>query len=256
MSQFLGNALLGSGVNFPSAAAPGNGLLTDLVAYWKLDEASGDALDIHGSHTLAAVNAPGTGVGKVYTTARELLLASAQKFQSACEAVRTIAGPFTLAWWEKPYTYTGVGGHYNAIFDTGMGGGSGGLSVIHTHDGTIVLYLQYDGAYTGHDWSAHTVQMPTLNAWNYSIWTYNGATPGTITYQLNGGDVLTYTWADYAMTAGRADLQVRIGDTPGAGAYFDGLIGPIAIWTRVLSADDRAALWNNGDGLTYAEFTS
>ena len=41
------------------------GLLDKLVSYWKLDEASGDAVDSVGTNTLTAHNAPGTATGVV-----------------------------------------------------------------------------------------------------------------------------------------------------------------------------------------------
>jgi hypothetical protein len=40
-------------------------LLTGLVSYWKLDEASGDALDAHASNDGADVNTVGSGTGKI-----------------------------------------------------------------------------------------------------------------------------------------------------------------------------------------------
>src|SRR6266404_503553 len=54
----------------PTATATGTqspdcGLLTNLVSYWKLDEASGNAVDSVGTNTLTANHAPGSMAGKV-----------------------------------------------------------------------------------------------------------------------------------------------------------------------------------------------
>ena len=43
------------------------GLLNNLVSYWKLDEASGNAIDSVGTNTLIANNAPGSVPGKINT---------------------------------------------------------------------------------------------------------------------------------------------------------------------------------------------
>src|SRR5262245_27182846 len=48
-----------------TATQSGCSLLDNLVSYWKLDEASGNAIDSVGTNTLTANNAPGTGAGIV-----------------------------------------------------------------------------------------------------------------------------------------------------------------------------------------------
>ena len=54
-------------------AATGNGLLTNLVGYWGLDEAAGanNALDKHSNAlTLTQTGSPGSAAGKVYAGSR------------------------------------------------------------------------------------------------------------------------------------------------------------------------------------------
>ena len=35
---------------------------------------------------------------------------------------------------------------------------------------------------------------------------------------------------------------------------MDGRIGPVAVWKRLLSSEERALLWNSGAGLPYEQF--
>lgn len=230
-------------------------LLTGLIAYWKMDEASGNIVDLVSGLDMTAANAPDSASGKLYPTARQLSRASSQYFQrSGANALSAIVGSLSVAWWEYPTAYTGITGNYNSIIGTSSIPWYGGWSVIHTHDGSIVWYL-CDVLGPDYWWTEHTGRIPTLNAWNFSVFTYDSSN-GAITYRLNATPELTYSWSTgslKAMTNLGAGLP-SIGKAPHPTVInhcYDGRIGPVMVWSRSLSAEERSDLYNAGAGLAY-----
>jgi len=219
-----------------------------------MDEAAGNAVDDIGPYTVAAINAPGAAAGKLYPTARECVRASAQYFQAEIAALN-FASDFTMAFWEYPYTYTMVAGQYNYLVSNGPSSWTGGYVIHHTHDGSLVIYL-YDNTGPTHDWIEHTGEIPTLNQWNFVVWTYN-ITTGAVTMRLNANAEKTYTFdpAVGSLKANNsADQAFTIGCYPAIVTpthYFDGRIGPVCFWNRVLTSAERLDLYNAGAGVAY-----
>ena len=228
-----------------------NGLLEGLLAYFPMNEESGDMVDVSETYTLVAQNAPGSAAGKIYDLARLFARESEQYFTASIPDIENLNTAMTFAWWEYPVSYTGVGGNYNYIWGQGSYA-SGGFHIIHTHDGGIVLYL-HDNTGPEAEWSKHTLQTPTLNAWNFSIFTYDSNT-NVWTYRLNAEDELTDSdWVTGAWKATTSDPTVGCG--PNLTHHYDGRMGPIMIWNSVLTSDQRLALYNSGAGIAYEDFT-
>ena len=77
-------------------------LLTDLVSYWKLDEASGDALDSHGTNNLTVNGSIGTAAGKI-GSARDLESSGSDQYFSLADNASLSTGDidFSVAGWVK-----------------------------------------------------------------------------------------------------------------------------------------------------------
>src|SRR4029077_17083863 len=58
---------LGNGFAYPFDGPVPPPLLINLVSYWKLDEASGNAIDSHGTNHLTDVNTVASAAGKIGT---------------------------------------------------------------------------------------------------------------------------------------------------------------------------------------------
>ena len=94
-------------------------LLTNLISYWKLDEASGDALDAHGANPLTQTGSVGTAAGKV-GTARDFSALTGAYFSHA-DNVDLSTGDidFTIACWVQAgvtppgYAYIASKGWYS-----------------------------------------------------------------------------------------------------------------------------------------------
>lgn len=74
-------------------------------------------------------------------------------------------------------------------------------------------------------------EIPSLNAWNYMLFSFNGA---SLEYWLNGVFIKTMAWPSSA-----AVTAIQIGRRSGAAVgYFDGLIDDVCIYNRVISPQE------------------
>lgn len=79
---------------------------------------------------------------------------------------------------------------------------------------------------------------------------------GTVYVQINNGT--TYSTA-LSAAKGNGARYVAIGDLGHADVAFgdfDGGVDEVGIWNTALTADQRTALYNAGNGLAYAQFTT
>lgn len=231
------------------AGAAGNGLLTGLVAYWGLDEASGDAADKHsGGLTLTQTGSPGAASGVVYSTARTFN-GSNQYFTRASDSSITLGDiDYAVAMWVflsdlstryfigKANALNGADWDYAGQYSPSLGlrwiiGNGTGNSAI----------------------AASTFGTASTNTW-YLFIAQHVATTNTIFVSVNAGteDSATYTGTHDTTTK---PLAIgRLSDYSGNQWY--GRIGPVAIWkNRTLDATARSALWNGGAGLAYSAFS-
>lgn len=217
-------------------------LLDGLRGYWKLGEASGVALDSGPNNlTLTDNNTVTAATGKV-VGARQFTRANSEYFSLTDPAVLSFPdSPFTLCAWVY-------------------------------RDSTPVDRMQIVGkganlaGANGYEWALH----------------YNGAVPavrlnvsnGTVEGLVNGGTFATGEWhflvAWHNPDADTINLQVdggavnstaySSGSYDGTGDFliggagsdlWDGRIDEVGVWSRVLSASERAALYNGGAGLTH-----
>ncbi|MDA2917638.1 hypothetical protein MYX64_12505, partial [Nitrospinae bacterium AH_259_B05_G02_I21] len=88
---------LSAGVIILSAAPPARaGLLTDLKAHWKLNEASGTRSDSHGSNDLTDNNTVGQAAGKIGNAADFIRVNS--EYLSIADNADVSAGDVDITW--------------------------------------------------------------------------------------------------------------------------------------------------------------
>lgn len=234
-------------------AATSNGLLTNLIAYWGLDEAGGanNALDKHSNGlTLAQSNSPGSDTGLVYAGARTFTTASAQYFARASEANLQLGDiDFTLAAWvylTNKDVVRGIVGKWlstgnQRAFQIDYDNASNRFRLALSPNGTTqsVLYANNYGS-------------PPLNTWLFACAWYDSVID--IAYlSINNGTANSVSHAGGAF--GTSTAQFEVGRAYGS-SYWNGRIGPVAMWKRALDATARTTLYNAGAGLTYAAFTA
>lgn len=220
-------------------------LLDDLVAYYPLDEASGNAIDSHtGSHDMTETSgtiAAGTGgrdfeAGDTeYFTVADHADFSVDSFTLAVEVElesKPASGMYIVSKW-------GAGGNrsYRLFWDNGPD--------------RFVFVVSNDGG-ASVSITANNLGAPAL-ATKYHIIVKHDTDKELISIQVNGGqpNTLSHTTGLFDNT-GPFVLGALF--TTSASSYFDGIIGKMGLWGRVLLPIEERALYNSGSPIGYASF--
>lgn len=222
-------------------------MLQGLVACWDMNESDGVRYDysITGNYALTDNNTVGTAAGHVHPLAASFVPSNAEFLSHLDDAGLRIQTDFTIAGWASP-----------DVLDSS----------------NYVIVSKGTGS-PGYEY--HVRVRNTSNKIYYSVATNSGVA------QINSTELITATeylffsaWRDDA--AGRIYLSVNNGTTQSAvhtdvftGTYsslffgkryaafdfFDGRIGPIYLWDRVLLDSERDWLWNDGEGRSCSDIT-
>lgn len=245
LAAVRGGKVVGAG----AAVDPNNPGTTDLISWWPLDEASGARADSHGSNDLTDNNTVGQAVGKVGNAAD--FVAANSEYLSRADNASLSAGDVDVSWGLWVYLddktaartvlakFLVTGNHreywiqYNLDTDrfqfvVSSDGGSG----------TIVTL------------EADNLGSPSINTW-YFIVAWHDAAGNTLNIQVNNGtvDSVAHTLGIYDGTA--SFVLGRIGDA--SANYHDGRLDEVFMYKKVLSADERTWLYNDGDGRSYSD---
>lgn len=232
--------LLGAGVG---SSAPN--FAPSLVGYWRLDEASGNALDYSGnSLTLTDTNTVLSGTGKVSATARDFEVSATEYFTRADEAAfeagsqswsacgwinlestpasyRVLMSKFDISanrGWRVDTQNPNNQLHINCLDGTNVG--------VLTHSQTLSLATWY---FVAGGWDA--VQLKAWASVNAGTREHSAATGG-----------MALADATYAFRIGH---QVN----GSAGTYMDGLMEQWGLWIgRLLSDAELTYIYNSGTG--------
>lgn len=226
-----------------TATAPA-GITNDLVNYWRLDEASGNRVDIIAAKDLSDINtAPGVA-GKI-TNAVECVFANTEYLQwnvggnapPDINGANTAAFSFTC--WIKLYSL-GATHYIGNVF-----GGSGDQWIFNVRaDNKVLFGIQGGGTYK-------TVTNSVTLATNiyYFVFAGRNGTNDTLYLSVNDG---TPDTADDGNLNAIAGTTFRLGNyVNAAGFQFDGQIDEFGAWARLLATNEVTWLYGSGSGRTY-----
>lgn len=204
-----------------------------------MDEASGNAIDAHGSNDLTDVNTVGAGTG-VVNGCRDFVAASSEQFSIADNADFS-AGDIDITyalWLNLKTTLSGgilskYGGSPNKEYLMYYGGGT--FNWLVSADGAAVSSVA-DGS-------------PSVDTWYLIFLDHNSAT-NTIGIQINDGARQS---ADHVGGIADTDRSFRLGDDVVTIGPINALIDEVSFWKRVLTTEERDWLYNAGAGRTYEE---
>lgn len=236
-----------------AVAAPpaGNGLLNNLVAYWPLNEASGDAYDLHSNGlALTDNNTVTSATGLVYTTARQYTRSNSEFHKRDSETALQVSatGDFTVAAW---IYMDSTPGQMYIITKGGLGWWDYALDY---ETGNLRFWFWSPSNGT----AEAAVTAPGTGEWHFVVG-WNDHVANTVSIQLDNGTVVSTSRASARPLSDNTN-DFLVGTT--SAAYFDGRIGPLSLWKSaaggggVLTAAQRTALYNGGAGLAYAAFTT
>jgi len=226
-------------------------LLTGLISYWKLDEASGNAADAHGSNTLTNNGTATFAPGKLNNGA-DLELDSSQFFSiaDASQSGLDFSTALSFSLWYKPETEPSP----LAVL-IGKREQPGNESYYFAHWpglGGIRLNVDANGDGVTNDSFDFTV---TLNdaTWYHLVITWDGATKTAKLYvdgSQSGSDIVGS--AVSSIYNGAAPF--RMGAIDADQYLIDGMLDEVGVWSRVLTSGEVTSLYNSGTPLAYEDF--
>jgi hypothetical protein len=248
-----GNRLIRAGVIGMSAGGVPSSLLTNLQAYYAMEQAAGaNAADATGNgHTLTQHGSP-TQVAGIVGNAAGLASASSQYYSGSHLTAADGASKWTVAGW-----FYLAANNVNYVF--------GGIGNAGVSDWQYIL--QYRGADTQKfrvnlstsvtdalTYGESSTVAPTTATWYHVGFVFDGTQTGNanrLKIYVNGSaQTLTFTGTiPSAMTTSTAALTV--GATDDAFAFMNGRIDELAIANAAWTASQMASFYNAGSGITY-----
>lgn len=224
-------------------------LLTNLSNYYKLDEASGNALDAHGTGTLNFVSAVGSATGKL-NGCRDFEFSSGS-YLAALDSVELSTGDIDWsmqAWVQlesKQSPLMTIASKWSGVTATSE-------YILYwdsTADKFIFTVYGSGGVSTGV--TASNFGAPSIGVW-YLVHVWHDSVNNEIGISVNAGTPNTA-----AHSAGTNDTTQTffLGIAEGGLYGWDGLIDEVGFWKRVLTSQERADLYNLGLGLAYSRFS-
>jgi hypothetical protein len=218
------------------------GLQTDLGSFFSLDntlaDATGNVTDLTNNNTVTFVTPPGAGLAAVTNCAN--FVGSSSQYLSHADAtgINTAGISFSLQVWVYATTTAS-----NLSSKDGGGFGSREYTLRCPFSGGSVPFraeTNNGGAITSANLAGST--------WRHVVFTYNASTNAMVLY-VDGASAAT--GSSSADGAGTSTLYIGADSTPGG--FYTGNLALYGTWrNRVLSAGDVTALYNSGNGLSYA----
>ena len=248
----------------PSATAD---LTNLLVAYWTLDEASGtrvNSADTGTAADLSSVNSVSSTPGKI----NNALLAEVPGGAGTAKYVRRTAvdcntlgtnfmhgssspgadTSFTIAGWVSFENITDARYWVNK-----HGATSGDTIGSHYNPGTATIraWIRKEGG--GYNNVDSTNVVILANTWYYVVIWYDKA-GATFNIQVDNGDVGVVSLGG-GFTLYDCNTTFTLGNyNDGHANSLKGRVDEVGMWKRVLTSAERTALYNSGNGLTYADW--
>lgn len=226
-------------------------LTDDLVGYWPLNEASGNALDAFGTNPLTETNgAIGVATG-VIDNARDIEADTTQYFNHASNAtLQTGDIDFTFQIWVKAETLVG----FPMIAHKGWKPVTDAGSEWTIYYNSSISKFAFEKAIGGTLIGVGVLLplTPVVGVW-YLIHVWHDSVNDQIGISVNASDPDINITAT-GVNAGTDAFQ--IGGSSAYGLWFDGLVCEAALWKRVLTPQERTLLYNNGAGLSFSVITA
>ena len=224
-------------------------LLTGLISYWNLDEASGDAVDAHGSNDLTNVSSATYGAAKINNG---VILNGSDQYLTIADGAQSgldITGNLTLAFWINFSSYNGSTGYMPLGKADFVAADTRAYYIEFNISGSNKFDFEAgDGSSSvrqGVSWS------PSTGVWYHLAVVYTTAA-GSVKFYVDGVQQgATQTGFPTSIANTSAAFQIGAG-LDGAQSYFiNGMIDEVGVWARALSGAEITALYNSGAGLAY-----
>lgn len=224
-------------------------LSDNLVVYYALDEASGNATDSLGANDLTDNNTVGSDTG-IQSNCRSFASASSEYFSRADNATLSMGDiDMSIAGWvylaskpadEMAWACKGSGG-----------GGEYDLDWLNSSDRFRFRVWGASGFGSAGSVSATTFGAPATSTW-YFLVARHAATANTISICVNDGTVDSAAHSAGIFDGGNV---FSLGSFGGVADFANGRIDELGIWKRLLTSAEITELYNGGSGRDYAYIT-
>jgi hypothetical protein len=227
-------------------------LLTSLISWWALNEASGNAVDSHGANTLTETSGTiASATGKV-GNCRDFEAGDTEYFERADNAdLSTGDIDFTIACWlqleSKPANPMEAASKFNRTENQR----EYTLGWLNTTDRLRFLVSSDGGNTNVGQATANNLGAPSTGVW-YFVVCWHDAAANTVNIQVNNGTVDSTAYSLGVLDGSSAFRLGAVSDTTAA-LFWDGLLDEVAIWKRVLTTDEKTWLYNGDNGRSYSE---
>jgi len=210
-------------------------LLRGLVAYWKMDETSGDRVDIHRGHDLTP-STVGNAAGKLGNAAT-LTKAGTSSLVNTDSAFDFGVNDVEVAGWVK----LTIGGTQEFINTHSAAAASGFYIVKDATDAIVVFLVDGAGAAMTKAWS------PVVDTWYWISLAMDR--DGLMTLRIDNAVHQTVSIAAFSSSvSGLPGVQFGRLVVP---TYADCDFDEWGFWNRLLTTTERAKLYSGGTGRTY-----
>jgi hypothetical protein len=214
---------------------------TNLLAYYKLDESSGNRADAHGSFTLTDNNTVLSATG-IINSGSDHIKANNEYLSNTSFGASVSANDWSVSLW---YNFPSVTGQ--TVFGLRPSSGAANLIQIET-DPTISqvrLIVRNSSNVTRKDYNNTTAP---ADAWNHIVVTRTG---DTVEMYVNGSNASTTKSTNATLVMTSTARTLYIGAELSASNVADGVIDEVGFWNRLLTSTEVTELYNAGAGLAY-----
>ena len=232
----------------------GRRLLNSLIEYWPLDEASGNRRGLHNGLTLTDTNTVtgNPGPSSKLPTASECLRANSETLVRAGDDVLLSMGDIACTFSIWVYVNAKFAGDWQVFLGKNKAFNDDREYVLWLDDtDRFALNVGNDATNTAGGNVADTaLGSPALSTW-YLLFGWHDPIANTISIQVNN---LASASASYSNGVYDGGIGFAIGKQNGATTFYtSSRLAGAAIWKRLLTAQERAWLFNNGVGRSFAE---
>lgn len=225
----------------------GGALTTNLVAYWKLDEASGNRFDSYVNNTLTDRNSVGSIVG-IRNNAANFIVANSQYLEASSGPTFLFDGNFSVSTWVYLNTLSAIAGARTEILSVCTENRISYHVMVQGSSGELKFGFGINSAGGGSPYNvfANSFGLATTGGWvNIVGWHSAGSHIGiSVNLSVNTLPQTVGIFYDSANT-------LKIGGVVGNNGPLSGRVDETSFWSRVLTATDRANLYAGGSGNTY-----
>lgn len=226
----------------PAEGRAQNNLSSGLVSHWRLDEPPGSREDFAGDNNLVDVGGVGQAADGKLGKAAVFTMAGAKHLAKENNADLSIqpGESFTCAGW----FYLSSKSAYMGLFGKDDTAGAREYMLYYDQGMDRLVWMVFNTSDLADPVIASTFGSPQERQWHFVVVWYDAAA-GTIGIQVNNQTANTK-----AHSGGIKDSfsAFKLGMGLAGGAGFDGRIDSFSFWRRALTGEERAELWNGGDG--------